>query len=80
MSTWNLADKQLTKTFTFSNFEEAFAFMTKVAAVAEELNHHPNWTNVYNRVEISLSTHEVGDVSEKDYELAKRIDALASLI
>lgn len=80
MSTWKLADKQLKKTFTFTNFEEAFAFMTKVAAVAEELNHHPNWTNVYNRVEISLSTHEVGDVSEKDHELARRIDQLAALI
>lgn len=76
MSTWNLANKQLHKAFTFKDFEDAFAFMTRVAAVAEELNHHPTWTNTYNRVDISLSTHEVGDVSEKDYELAKRIDAL----
>ena len=74
---WQEKNNSLYKKFSFSNFIEAFAFMTKVAMVAEKMNHHPNWSNVYNTVEISLSTHDAGDVvTEKDYELAKAINGL----
>lgn len=63
--------------FIFENFVDAFAFMTRVALVAEKMNHHPDWRNVYNRVEIRLSTHEAGNVvTQKDYELANAIDNL----
>jgi 4a-hydroxytetrahydrobiopterin dehydratase len=65
------------KVFTFSNFSEAFAFMTRVALLAEKSDHHPEWTNVYNKVIIRLSTHDAGDVvTEKDYALAAAIDNL----
>jgi len=74
---WQEKNNTLYKKFSFSNFIDAFSFMTKVAIVAEKMNHHPNWSNVYNTVEISLSTHDAGDiVTEKDYELAKAIDGL----
>lgn len=72
---WQEINKQLVKEFEFKDFKEAFEFMTKVAAIAEELKHHPEWTNTYNKVTIKLSTHDAGDiVTDKDKELAKRID------
>ena len=75
---WTEQDNQLTKTFTFKNFTEAFGFMSKVAIEAEKMNHHPWWSNVYNRVEFKLCTHDAGDiVTDKDRELAKIIDQLA---
>ena len=65
------------KSFQFKDFIEAFAFMTKVALLAEKMNHHPLWTNVYNKVDISLSTHDAGDlVTDKDRKLAEEIDKL----
>jgi 4a-hydroxytetrahydrobiopterin dehydratase len=74
---WTETDNKLYKKFEFSNFSEAFAFMTRVAMEAEKMNHHPLWTNVWNRVEIWLSTHDAGDiVTEKDKKLAERIDKL----
>jgi 4a-hydroxytetrahydrobiopterin dehydratase len=74
---WQEIDNQLKRTFEFRNFVEAFAFMTKVALIAEKMDHHPNWFNVYNRVEISLTTHDANNtVTEKDRTLAKAIDAL----
>ncbi|PSL35786.1 4a-hydroxytetrahydrobiopterin dehydratase [Chitinophaga ginsengisoli] len=74
---WEEKKNQLYRSFEFKNFREAFAFMTKVALVAEKMDHHPNWTNVYNKVEISLCTHDAGDViTEKDHKLAKAIDGL----
>ncbi len=74
---WKEENNKLTRSFEFSNFVEAFAFMTKVALVAEKMNHHPYWENVYNRVEIQLSTHDAGDVvTEKDRKLAAFIDDL----
>jgi len=67
----------LEKSFEFSNFTEAFAFMTRVAFLAEKHRHHPDWSNVYNKVVVKLSTHDAGDtVTEKDYELAAAIDLL----
>lgn len=74
---WKNEKNQLTKEFKFKDFKEAFAFMTKVALVAEKMDHHPKWTNVYNTVLIELSTHDAGDVvTEKDHQLANAIDAL----
>ncbi len=74
---WQQQDNTLYKKFEFSNFSQAFAFMVRVAIEAEKINHHPLWTNVWNKVEIWLSTHDAGDiVTDKDIELAKRIDAL----
>ena len=74
---WKEKNNTLYKKFEFSNFLEAFAFMTRVAIEAEKMNHHPLWTNVWNRVEIWLSTHDAGDiVTEKDKKLADRIDKL----
>jgi 4a-hydroxytetrahydrobiopterin dehydratase len=75
---WKEENNRLKKSFQFKNFIEAFAFMTKVAFVAEKMNHHPLWTNVYNTVSFDLSTHDAGDiVTEKDHRLAKAIDELA---
>lgn len=74
---WTEENNQLKKTFQFKNFVEAFSFMTRVAFAAEKMNHHPMWTNVYNRVEICLSTHDAGDiVTDKDRTLATAIDKL----
>lgn len=74
---WEEKNNQLHKKFEFKNFSEAFAFMTRVALEAEKMDHHPLWTNVWNQVEIWLSTHDAGDiVTEKDTALAKKIDAI----
>lgn len=72
---WNEENNTLNRKFKFKDFSEAFAFMTRVALEAEKMNHHPLWTNVYNNVEIVLSTHDAGDiVTAKDRTLAKIID------
>jgi 4a-hydroxytetrahydrobiopterin dehydratase len=72
---WEEENNQLCKTFTFPTFMEAFDFMSMVAVIAEEMNHHPWWSNVYNKVEIKLSTHDAGNtITALDYELAKKID------
>lgn len=74
---WKEADDKLTREFEFKNFVEAFSFLTKVAIVSEKANHHPEIHNVYNKVKISLSTHDAGDkVTEKDRQLAASIDKL----
>ena len=75
---WKEADNKLYKKFTFKNFSEAFAFMTRVAIEAEKMDHHPTWTNTWNGVEIWLNTHSEGDiVTEKDRKLATVIDGFA---
>lgn len=74
---WIEQNNKLYQSFTFKDFNEAFAFMTKVAALAEKMNHHPTWSNTYNKVEIWLSTHDAGDaVTQKDEDLAEAIDNL----
>ena len=74
---WEHKKNTLHRKFEFKDFSEAFAFMTKVALLAEKADHHPLWTNVYNKVEIWLSTHDEGDkVTDKDRDLALKIDKL----
>lgn len=74
---WKEENNQLVRHFQFRDFSEAFAFMTRVAFIAEKHNHHPEWKNVYNRVEIRLSTHDAGNlVTDKDRKLASAIDKL----
>ena len=74
---WEEKDNKLVREFEFSDFKSAFAFMTKVGLLAEQLNHHPWWSNVYNKVRIELSTHDAGDiVTNKDREMAEQIDKL----
>jgi 4a-hydroxytetrahydrobiopterin dehydratase len=74
---WEEKNNFLIKTFTFQNFQEAFGFMTRVAFIAEQMNHHPNWSNVYNKVIIELTTHDAGNkITEKDRNLAKAIDKI----
>lgn len=76
---WSLAEGRdaIARSFKFADFNEAFAFMTRVALVAEKMDHHPEWFNVYNRVDIVLSTHDAGGLSARDVALAKAIDGLA---
>ncbi|HXA02540.1 MAG TPA: 4a-hydroxytetrahydrobiopterin dehydratase [Cytophagaceae bacterium] len=74
---WKEENNILTKSFKFKDFKEAFGFMTKVALIAEKMDHHPNWSNVYNKVEIQLTTHDAGNkVTDKDRKLAEAIDKL----
>lgn len=75
---WSLArnGKAIERKFEFADFSEAFAFMTRVALLAEKADHHPEWFNVYNRVEITLTTHDAGGLSDRDVKMAKAIDAL----
>lgn len=74
---WEQKDNQLYRKFVFNNFIDAFAFMTKVAILAEKANHHPTWSNTWNRVEIWLSTHDAGNVvTDKDIDLSKAIENL----
>jgi 4a-hydroxytetrahydrobiopterin dehydratase len=75
---WKEEDNKLKKTFEFDDFITAFGFMSQVAIVAEKMNHHPNWSNVYNSVSFELNTHDAGDkVTDKDRKLAEEIDKLA---
>ena len=74
---WQETNNTLQRSFTFADFSEAFAFMTRVALIAESMDHHPEWTNVYNKVDIRLSTHDAGNtVTDKDRKLAAAIDKL----
>ncbi|MBA5778638.1 4a-hydroxytetrahydrobiopterin dehydratase [Stappia sp. F7233] len=76
---WSMAEdgRAIERAFRFANFVEAFAFMTKVAMRAEKMNHHPEWSNVYGRVTIRLTTHDAGGLTERDAKLARAIDQLA---
>ncbi|MGD9095843.1 MAG: 4a-hydroxytetrahydrobiopterin dehydratase [Chromatiales bacterium] len=76
-SGWHLDGDKLHRTFLFSDFVEAFGFMTRAAIHAEKMNHHPEWSNVYKRVEVFLVTHEAGGITQRDFELAAIMDSLA---
>ena len=75
---WNESDNSLQAEFKFKDFSQAFAFMTEVAIAAEKMNHHPEWTNVWNTVRFKLNTHDAGNtITERDHKLAKQITAIA---
>lgn len=77
---WSLREDgmAITRTFTFADFSEAFGFMARAALLAEQADHHPEWFNVYNRVEVTLTTHDAGGLSARDVTMAKAMDALAA--
>jgi len=77
---WSLSDDEssISRKFVFSNFSEAFGFMTRSALAAEKLNHHPDWRNVYKTVDVLLTTHDAGGLTELDFKLADKMNAIAS--
>lgn len=79
---WNLSDDgaSISKSFKFKNFRAAWTFMEDIAVEANEMNHHPNWTNIYDTVSITLSTHDVGGLSELDFDLAGFIDTAEKVV
>ena len=74
---WYVEDEKVTKQFLFNDFNSAFSFMTMIAMYSEKVDHHPEWFNVYNKVKVQLTTHDIGGVSRKDANLAKKMDAYA---
>jgi 4a-hydroxytetrahydrobiopterin dehydratase len=74
---WTVADNKLNRTFVFKDFTSAFGFMTRAAIEAEKLNHHPNWSNVWSRVEVELWTHDAGGLTDLDFKLAAAMDGHA---
>lgn len=72
---WVIEDVFLKGSFVFKNFDDAFRFMKKVAIKCEDMNHHPKWTNVYNKIDVELYTHDSGGITEKDFELSSYMDA-----
>ena len=80
LKTWNLDEsgQKISREFLFSDFKQAWSFMNEVALNAEELNHHPDWSNSWNRVVIALSTHDAGGLTAIDFELAQRINSLGA--
>ncbi len=79
LASWQAIDGRdaITRTFKFKDFNEAFGFMARAALIAEKMDHHPEWFNVYNRVDVTLSTHDAGGLTELDVELAAAMDRLA---
>ena len=77
LTDWTRAGETISRDLVFSSFADAMSFMAEVAPIADELNHHPEWSNVYNRVSITLTTHDKGGLTELDAELAERIDGVA---
>ena len=73
---WSLSNDKLHREFKFANFVEAFGFMTSVAIEAEKMNHHPEWSNVYNKVVVDLTTHDADGITELDFELARKMNKL----
>ncbi|WP_341475053.1 4a-hydroxytetrahydrobiopterin dehydratase [Candidatus Marimicrobium litorale] len=76
---WTLQDDKLSRQFSFTDFIEAFGFMSRIALLAEKMNHHPEWSNVYNRVAINLTTHDAGGISNRDFQLAESINQLLAI-
>jgi len=79
LSGWSVKGDKIAKNYVFKNFEDAFAFMERCALEIEKLNHHPEWRNVYNKVDVELTTHDAGGVTKKDIELAGIMDRIAAL-
>jgi len=75
---WTGGDDFITKVFRFDDFAQAFAWMTRIAILADKMDHHPEWFNVYNRVDVTLTTHDAGGVTDKDVTLAKAMEKAAS--
>jgi len=78
IGSWTNENNKLHREYIFDNFVQAFGFMTKVALIAERTNHHPEWFNVYKKVVVELTTHEAGGITERDFELAKKMNELAN--
>jgi len=76
LTNWQLKSNQIVREYKFKDFIEAFGFMTKVALLAQQANHHPEWSNVYNKVKICLTTHDAGGITQKDIELALAIEKI----
>jgi 4a-hydroxytetrahydrobiopterin dehydratase len=76
--TWTVRDGKLHREFKFTDFTRAFGFMASCALVAERMNHHPEWFNVYNKVVVDLATHDAGGITQNDFDLAKAMDELAT--
>ena len=76
LSNWELHDGKLTRDFKFTDFVQAFGFMTQVAILAEKMNHHPDWTNVWNRVSVTLRTHDAGGITALDFKLAAKMNEI----
>lgn len=77
-SLWKVQNNRLQKTFMFNDFKQAFAFMSEMALYAEEINHHPEWKNIYNRVDIALTTHDQNGISKLDFDFAERIEIVSA--
>jgi len=73
---WDLKEEKLHRELKFKNFVQAFGFMAQAAIIAEKLNHHPEWSNVYSRVTLDLTTHEAGGISQRDFELAQELNSI----
>ncbi len=73
---WTVANEKLHKEFQFEDFVQAFGFMSSVALIAQSMDHHPEWFNVYNKVTVDLNTHSAGGISDLDFEFARKVDAL----
>ena len=78
LSGWAVKNEKLHREFKFADFAHAFGFMTTAAVLIEKMNHHPEWFNVYNRVEVTLSTHDAGGLSELDFKMAAKMDGFAA--
>lgn len=77
LAKWERRGDHIARRYAFADFVEAFGWMSRVALTAEKMDHHPDWTNVYNKVDVKLSTHDAGGLTEKDFALAKAMDRLA---
>ncbi|HEX8678153.1 MAG TPA: 4a-hydroxytetrahydrobiopterin dehydratase [Segetibacter sp.] len=79
LNSWSYKDNYIDKNFVFKDFNEAFGFMSRIALLSEKLQHHPDWSNVYNKVHIRLSTHDAGGITELDITMAAKIDAYVNM-
>jgi 4a-hydroxytetrahydrobiopterin dehydratase len=78
LNNWSLLNDGIEKQFVFKDFNEAFSFMSRIALLAEKMQHHPDWSNVYNKVHVRLNTHDAGGITDNDIEMATQIDQFSS--